>query len=184
VDQAGAAGDGAIRGLLAYLLRDSETAALVEAAPEAGRILRPLCRLLGVKAPEFLRRGACRAGTEAPPQAPACAEAGDRILPRREETNRADDAIAGEASRAREDERAMARAPDGLPPPASAAPGPVPPQRPLSWLEQDAAAMRERVARWVAGRVDAPSTLLPLRLSPTLAFPGTGPPGFDSKTRR
>ncbi len=44
-------------GMLAWLLRDPETAALVEVAPEAGRILRPLCHLLGVEAPEFLRRG-------------------------------------------------------------------------------------------------------------------------------
>jgi hypothetical protein len=42
-------------GVLAYLLRDPEMIALVEQAPRAGRLLRPLCRLLGVKAPEFLR---------------------------------------------------------------------------------------------------------------------------------
>jgi hypothetical protein len=42
-------------GVLAYLLDDPELAALVEKAPQAGRILRPLCHLLGVKAPEFLR---------------------------------------------------------------------------------------------------------------------------------
>jgi hypothetical protein len=41
----------------------------------------------------------------------------------------------------------------------------------------------QQAARWVAGRVDAPSTLLPLGLSPALAFPGTGPPGSDSKNR-
>jgi len=35
--------------VLYYLLGDADTAALVEKAPEAGRILRPLCHLLGVK---------------------------------------------------------------------------------------------------------------------------------------
>jgi hypothetical protein len=45
-------------GVLAYFLDDPEIAALVEKTPEAGRILRPLCHLLGVQAPEFLRRGA------------------------------------------------------------------------------------------------------------------------------
>ena len=47
-------------GALAYLLRDPEVAALVDKAPEAGRILRPLCHAMGVKAPAFLwrRRGA------------------------------------------------------------------------------------------------------------------------------
>jgi len=42
-------------GVLSYLLRDPETAALLERTPEAGRVLRPLCHLLGVKRPEFLR---------------------------------------------------------------------------------------------------------------------------------
>ena len=44
-------------GVLAWLLRDPEMAALVGKTPEAGRILRPLCHLLGVKAPDFLRHG-------------------------------------------------------------------------------------------------------------------------------
>ncbi len=55
--------------------------------------------------------------------------------------------------------------------------------RPPSWLEDDALAMRERVARWVARQVDPPSTLLPLGMSPTLALPGTGPIGADAKNR-
>jgi hypothetical protein len=45
-------------GALRYLLRDPETMALLEKAPQAGRVLRPLCQLLGVQTPEFLRRGA------------------------------------------------------------------------------------------------------------------------------
>jgi hypothetical protein len=45
-------------GALQYLLRDPETLALLEKAPQAGRMLRPLCQLLGVQTPEFLRRGA------------------------------------------------------------------------------------------------------------------------------
>ena len=49
---------GKYAGALRYLLRDPETMALLEKAPEAGRMLRPLCQLLGVRPPEFLRRGA------------------------------------------------------------------------------------------------------------------------------
>jgi hypothetical protein len=37
------------------LLADPEMAQLVAAAPQAGRILRPLCRMLGVKRPAYLR---------------------------------------------------------------------------------------------------------------------------------
>jgi len=48
---------GQYAGVLSYLLRDPELAALLAKAPEAGRMLRPLCHLLGVQAPEFLRRG-------------------------------------------------------------------------------------------------------------------------------
>jgi hypothetical protein len=49
---------GQYAGVLRYLLRDPETMALLEKAPQAGRMLRPLCHLLGVQTPEFLRRGA------------------------------------------------------------------------------------------------------------------------------
>ena len=42
-------------GVLTYLLCDPETVALVEKAPQAARMLRPLCRLLGVQMPAFLR---------------------------------------------------------------------------------------------------------------------------------
>jgi hypothetical protein len=55
-------------GLLSYLLDDPEVVVLVEKAPQAKRILRPLCHLLGVKTPEFLRRRARRDAT--PAQAP------------------------------------------------------------------------------------------------------------------
>lgn len=57
---------GQFAGVLMYLLRDPETAALVEKAPEAGRILRPLCRLLGIEAPEFLRRTSREAESSPP----------------------------------------------------------------------------------------------------------------------
>jgi hypothetical protein len=42
-------------GILHYMLRDPELAALVEQAPQAARIVRPLCHLLGVKEADFLR---------------------------------------------------------------------------------------------------------------------------------
>jgi hypothetical protein len=58
-------------GVLAWLLRDPEMAALVEKTPEAGRILRPLCHLLGVKAPAFLRRGHVPADPQPDVAAPA-----------------------------------------------------------------------------------------------------------------
>jgi hypothetical protein len=43
-------------GYLDYMLQetDSETRALVAAAPQAGRILRPLCRILGTPIPDWL----------------------------------------------------------------------------------------------------------------------------------
>jgi hypothetical protein len=43
-------------GQVQALLDDPQTAALLEAAPQAGRILRPLCRMLAVPLPENLRR--------------------------------------------------------------------------------------------------------------------------------
>ncbi len=39
---------------LQYLLMDPQMAALIAAAPQAGRILRPLCRMLGVRPPPIL----------------------------------------------------------------------------------------------------------------------------------
>ncbi len=40
---------------LQHLLTDPEMAALIAAAPQAGRILRPLCRMLGIDPPAALR---------------------------------------------------------------------------------------------------------------------------------
>ncbi len=48
---------------LQHLLADPEMAALIAAAPQAGRILRPLCRMLGIRPPPGLSRP--------PPAAPA-----------------------------------------------------------------------------------------------------------------
>jgi hypothetical protein len=62
---------GQYAGVLRYLLRDPELAALLAKAPEAGRTLRPLCHLLGVKTPEVLRRG----GIAAPATTPVAVEA-------------------------------------------------------------------------------------------------------------
>ena len=43
-----------LRGQVCHLLGDPELAALLAAAPGAGRILRPLCRMLGIEAgPDF-----------------------------------------------------------------------------------------------------------------------------------
>jgi hypothetical protein len=44
------------RGPLEELLADPETIALVAAAPQAGRYLRPMCWSLAVELPEYLRR--------------------------------------------------------------------------------------------------------------------------------
>ncbi len=43
-------------GQVQALLDDPQTAALLEAAPQAGRILRPLCRMLAIPFPETLHR--------------------------------------------------------------------------------------------------------------------------------
>ncbi len=40
---------------LQHLLAEPEMAALIAAAPQMGRILRPLCRMLGVRPPPGLR---------------------------------------------------------------------------------------------------------------------------------
>ena len=57
---------------LQELLADPEMAALIEAAPQIGRVLRPLCRMLGVDPPPVLRRPppAAAAVRPAPPQEP------------------------------------------------------------------------------------------------------------------
>ncbi len=43
-------------GQVQALLADPQTAALLEAAPQAGRIFRPLCRMLAIPLPDHLRR--------------------------------------------------------------------------------------------------------------------------------
>jgi hypothetical protein len=43
-------------GQVQTFLADPEAAALLEAAPQAGRILRPLCRMLAIPLPDHLRR--------------------------------------------------------------------------------------------------------------------------------
>ena len=55
-------------GQLEYLLQDPDTRALTEAAPQAGRLLRPLCRALGITQPDWLRlpRRPRRPGSSAP----------------------------------------------------------------------------------------------------------------------
>ena len=57
---------------LAHLLTDPEMTALVSAHPGMGRILRPLCRMLGVATPPALRpaRPALAAPSSPPPAAP------------------------------------------------------------------------------------------------------------------
>jgi hypothetical protein len=50
-------------GQVQTLLGDPETIALLEAAPQAGRILRPLCRMLAIPLPETLRQPKPRSAT-------------------------------------------------------------------------------------------------------------------------
>jgi hypothetical protein len=52
---------------LQHLLATPELAALVAAAPQAGRILRPLCRMLGVRPPPGPLDHAPRTGAPPPP---------------------------------------------------------------------------------------------------------------------
>jgi hypothetical protein len=116
--------------VLSLLLRDRETVALVAQAPEAARILRPLCEMLGVKAPEYLRR---RRGSGAEP-APALAApgAGADALPARAERDDASGTAAppdlpgAEAPRA-EAVDGEAAAPPPPPPPPWPLTGPPPP---------------------------------------------------------
>ena len=72
---------GKYAGALRYLLRDPETVALLAKAPQAGRMLRPLCHLLGVQPPEFLRRGAVVAQEAATPVAAEALGTGPRLTP-------------------------------------------------------------------------------------------------------
>ena len=61
------------------LLADPEMAHLVAAAPQAGRILRPFCRMLRVKRPAYLRpaRRVEVTHAEVPPPQPSPASAGE-----------------------------------------------------------------------------------------------------------
>jgi hypothetical protein len=52
---------------LQHLLADPEMAALVAAAPQAGRVLRPLCRMLGVRPPPGPLAPPSRPRAPAPP---------------------------------------------------------------------------------------------------------------------
>ena len=64
---------------LQHLLADAEMAALIAAAPQTGRILRPLCRMLGLRPPAVLAlpprpprppAAPTRPATDRPPAAP------------------------------------------------------------------------------------------------------------------
>jgi hypothetical protein len=174
-------------GVIQYMLRDPDVAGLVEKAPQAGRILRRLCHLLGVNAPEFLRRGS--GGAENIPGVAravndaisAIAPTGGAVPPLPAASDAAGPAAtlampgAGDEGDAAEGER------QSPPAPSSDANVAAPP--PADWLRQDAEAMRERVARWVARHADAPSTLLPLGLAAAVEFPGTRPFRRFSKIR-
>jgi len=70
---------GQFAGVLSYLLRDPEVAALVERAPEAGRILRPLCHSLGIRTPDFLRRRAGGIADAVASPAPATEDGEDTL---------------------------------------------------------------------------------------------------------
>ncbi len=61
---------------LQHLLADPEMAALLAAAPQAGRLLRPLCRMLGVGLPPALRLPP-RPKQPAPPAAPSQGSTGE-----------------------------------------------------------------------------------------------------------
>jgi hypothetical protein len=64
-------------GQLQHLLSDPEFAALLAAAPQMGRVLRPLCRMLGVDPPALLARSSRSAGS------PSRARASSLIQPGR-----------------------------------------------------------------------------------------------------
>lgn len=65
-------------GHVQHLLDDPEMAALLAASPQAGRILRPLCRMLAIKPPPALRlpRRQRLAGTDGVRSAPGAAREG------------------------------------------------------------------------------------------------------------
>jgi hypothetical protein len=118
-------------------------AALVAAAPQAGRVLRPLCHMLAVQLPDYLK------------------------LPKRKRVRKVHPSPRPSPTKGEgESRRRVVRERD---PPA---PVQVPPVAPAGdGGATDAQAMRERVAAWLVGRPEPPySPLLPLGL-PASAYP-------------
>ncbi len=74
-------GTAAYAGQVQTLLADPQTAALVAAAPAAGRILRPLCRMLAVPLPDYLRLPRPRPGS--PPTGAGSADTAAKSRPAR-----------------------------------------------------------------------------------------------------
>jgi hypothetical protein len=82
---------------LVEMLDDPETAAIVAVAPQLGRVLRPLCRMLALKPPAWLRLPRCRASRPPPPR-PTIIRLGagdlwrgpDSLWPTREEAQKFD----------------------------------------------------------------------------------------------
>jgi hypothetical protein len=164
-----------VAGALIELMHDEEMPALVAAAPQVGRILRPMCWMVGIRPLSFLElpkkdTSPWPTGSSpvAEPPSPQSGEGEER----------------GEARGEGETPRGAAAPPPPQPSPVEGE-GEVtrPPPRPLSWIEEDAPAMRERVARWAAWHVDPSRALLPLGMSPALEFPGTRPVGGGAKRR-
>ena len=114
-------------GVLYCLLRDPDLVAVVEKAPGAARTLRPLCHLLGVQAPEFLRR---RRG-EIPAPAPACSAEAEATQAIREE----DTPSAPSPPSAGEDanDAEATRTPSPVAPPVQPPSPPRPPPGGLAW---------------------------------------------------
>jgi hypothetical protein len=67
------------RSQLHHLLSDPEFATLLTAAPQMGRVLRPLCRMLAIKVPEFLARAPVDPSPDLLP--PPCADPAPRARP-------------------------------------------------------------------------------------------------------
>ena len=61
-------GTAAYAGQVQTLLADPQTAALLAAAPQAGRILRPLCRMLAVPLPDYPRFPKLPSGPQSAPK--------------------------------------------------------------------------------------------------------------------
>ena len=61
-------GTAAYAGQVQALVADPQTAALLAAAPQAGRILRPLCRMLAVPLPDYLRLPKPPSGPQSAPK--------------------------------------------------------------------------------------------------------------------